>query len=238
MTTNNFFSEADAVKLAGVSPRTLLRFQEAGYLTVHTNADGTRGYQRAQIEEIFSVASAPIGHECTPAVETNPDSTEDLEITEIDDKSDASQKYQAAPAGSTISEQPVFTSDEPLSDAVELQRLRNLLEMQERILDAKDNEISDLKNQRAWLRERIEKLEEKSDRDQILLLSETQTIRSLIAYQEERRSSSKLSVKNLLAWLGLAPSSDLTTIPQNNDFGQKQTTPSSSRTIDVPRTAN
>jgi hypothetical protein len=91
--------------------------------------------------------------------------------------------------------------------AIEILKLRNVISLQEKLLDTKDAEILDLKGQRDWLRARVEKLEEKSDRDQILLLSETQTIRKLISIQEQRRSP----VNRLLEWLGIAPQGTLGT---------------------------
>jgi hypothetical protein len=120
----------------------------------------------------------------------------------------------------------------------EVARLRNLLTMQERILDSKDDEIADLRSQRAWLRERIEKLEEKSDRDQILLLSETQMIRSLIAYQETRKST----FRQFLEWTGIVRGQQQqASLPQSQqgDYHSSSSSQSgSSRTIDVSIASN
>lgn len=93
------------------------------------------------------------------------------------------------------------TSDEGAATIErEITRLKNLIELQETLLDARDSEIKGLKEERQWLRTRIEKLEEKGERDQILLLSETQTIRKLIVVQEK-----KGALKQLLTWVGLLP---------------------------------
>jgi hypothetical protein len=102
------------------------------------------------------------------------------------------------------------------------------------MLDSKDDEIADLRNQRAWLRERIEKLEEKSDRDQILLLQETQTIRQLIAVQESKKSV----VQQVLEWIGVTKSTEVATIPSNSDYSQKKSPVAGSRTIEVEKAAN
>ncbi len=115
---------------------------------------------------------------------------------------------------------------------IEIERLKNLLAIQERMLDEKDDQIADLKNQRTWLRERVEKLEEKSDRDQILLLSETQTIRSLIAYQESRKST----VRQVLEWLGF--SNRDTSRPALNKPIDSSSHAQTGRTIEVQRAAN
>jgi hypothetical protein len=238
-------SEHEAARIAGVSLRTLLRFSEAGYLTLHSSSDGSQKYERSQVEEIFGASStaaiptsapeATIVNEsqitgealtCADPEETCEPTTE-CELTQRDSDEDVDHRADPAPQPDA---QMILLSDE-------VARLRNLLAMQERILDSKDDEIADLRSQRAWLRERIEKLEEKSDRDQILLLSETQMIRSLIAYQESRKST----FRQFLEWAGLVRDSSTTSLPQpqSSDYNSKSsTTPGSSRTIDVSKAVN
>ena len=82
----------------------------------------------------------------------------------------------------------------------EIHRLQTVLSLHEKLLEAREAEIRELKDERSWLRTRIERLDEKSDRDQILLLSETQTIRRLITHQNEPR---KGPVRAALEWLGV-----------------------------------
>jgi hypothetical protein len=83
----------------------------------------------------------------------------------------------------------------------ELQKQRTIFEMHERLLLIREEEIRSLKEEREWLRTRVEKLEEKGARDQLLLLSETQTIKALITIQEQRRSP----IRQALEWLGFIP---------------------------------
>ena len=117
----------------------------------------------------------------------------------------------------------------PLNE--EIQRLKNLVSLQERILDMKDSEIQDLRSQRDWLKTRVEKLEEKGDRDQVLLLSETQAIRQLIGLQQKRPSA----IRSLLEWLGLGNSEAIPALPSNQDIA---TTGGSQSTIVVNKAAN
>jgi hypothetical protein len=117
----------------------------------------------------------------------------------------------------------------PLNE--EIQRLKNLVSLQERILDMKESEIQDLRSQRDWLKTRVEKLEEKGDRDQVLLLSETQALRQLIGLQQKRPSA----IRSLLEWLGLGNSESLPALPSNQDIA---TTGSSQSTIVVNKAAN
>lgn len=83
--------------------------------------------------------------------------------------------------------------------AREVARLKNIIALQEKVLEMRDRQVSDLEEQRRWLRERIEKLEEKGDRDQLLLLAEAQTIRKMITNQESRRNTWRAA----LEWFGL-----------------------------------
>lgn len=144
----------------------------------------------------------------------------DLEDPTLPNKSDPS-----------VMQSPKMESFDRLVSASELERLQNLISIQEKMLDSKEDEIADLKNQRAWLRERIERLEEKGERDQILLLSETQTIRSLISYQENKRSP----VRQLLEWMGLAKPEEAETSKSASGAHPRTTT---HRTIEVGKVAN
>ena len=114
----------------------------------------------------------------------------------------------------------------------ELQRLGNLVNLQERILDMKDSELQDLRSQRDWLRTRVEKLEEKGDRDQVLLLSETQAIRQLIGLQNRPRST----MRSVLDWFGLGSSESTRQLASNEDLSQPERKGTS--TIVVNRAAN
>jgi hypothetical protein len=69
------------------------------------------------------------------------------------------------------------------------------------LIETKDAEIADLKNQRAWLQQRIEKLEQQSDRDRLLLLSESHTIKQLVAIEANRKSK----LRATLEFFGIVP---------------------------------
>ena len=244
MTFNDLVSETEAAELAGVSARTLLRFSESGYLTVNLTLDGSRSYSRGQILEIFGAPSTaapyvsePRTTECASAstacnASTTVDTTEHPLVDEPSREEIATADAPSATSETSAFEQHTIASTPPQNE--EVARLRNLIEMQERMLDAKDDEIADLRNQRAWLRERVEKLEEKSDRDQILLLQETQTIRQLISVQESKKSV----VQHVLEWIGVTRPAEIATIPSNNDYSQKKPSTAGSRTIAVEKAAH
>ena len=74
------------------------------------------------------------------------------------------------------------------------------MDLFERLLDLREQELADLRRERDWLRNRVEKLEEKGDRDQLLLLSETQALHRLITQYDQKRSP----VRAALTWLGFS----------------------------------
>ncbi len=82
---------------------------------------------------------------------------------------------------------------------IELMKLQKVNEVNELIIKLREKEIEELKQERNWLRQRVERLEEKGERDQILLLSETQLMKQLLIQQKE----SRFSLKGALQWLGL-----------------------------------
>ena len=111
-----------------------------------------------------------------------------------------------ASANSTTQPEATPTASSPAADTArvaleqEISRLRSAYENQERLLELKDLQIKQSQEQCDWLKQRLEKLEDKAERDQLLLLAETQTIRRLINIQEQKKSPVRLA----LEWLGLA----------------------------------
>ena len=81
----------------------------------------------------------------------------------------------------------------------ELAKLVERNQLQEKLLQQRETQIKDLEEQRTWLKTRLEKLEEKGERDQLLLLAESQTVRKLVHIQENNKSV----VRQALEWLGL-----------------------------------
>lgn len=215
MTMGDRITETEAVSTAGVSARTLQRFQESGYLDVTTSSDGSKLYLRSQIVEIFGAAEAL---STSPGVESETQHT--TRTTEVHEDLNARPRA-ATTERRTPSDLRSETADSTAGDGDEreLQRLRNLVALQERILDMKDAEVTDLRSQRDWLRARIERLEEKAERDQILLLSETQTIRKLVSLNEGRRSA----FQNILEWLGISKQVEVKTLAAPKDYVDSET---------------
>jgi hypothetical protein len=238
----DFVSETEAVSIAGVSSKTLKRFTDAGYLHVEIEPDGLRLYSRGEIHEIFGA------HQGKSSVSQG--SFDDVYPPE-QDLSEPNKTESALEGRTSTIAHPIYSDDDQDSyysevstnghyaekaeraDSAdidhEVARLRNLVNLQERILDMKEGEIADLRAQRDWLQRRVEKLEEKGDRDQILLLSETQTIRRLVTMQESKRST----MRQILDWLGLTPAPQQ--VPQ---IGPQASYTSHENAIEVRKAAN
>lgn len=224
----NYISEAEAAQCAGVSLSTLARFVEAGYLEIEQDADGVRLFSRRAVETLFGITpSTPRPTAASPIKEKEVvlgSSRKETSSTASFSGSSTSQPFSAdtpATSAETIEPTPVTTAAQeipaqavtvaplpastpnnaPAIDRLEREvaKFKNIIELQEKILEMKDQQIKSLSSERDWLRERQEKLEQKAERDQLLLLAETQTIRQLISIQERRRSP----LRSALEWIGL-----------------------------------
>jgi hypothetical protein len=239
MGVEHFISEAEAAQRSGVSVRTLHRFSEAGYLRLQTGHGGERLYDQRELDEIFGAHrdTNPQGQ-----VNSGAEAATNIELhSETHFESppqDRSSSVTETPHANAAEAIPVAAEQSAEEDtsiyAIEILKLRNVIALQERLLDTKDAEIADLKSQREWLRARVEKLEEKSDRDQILLLSETQTIRKLITLQEQKRSG----LRQFLEWVGLAPQPQVKALGTQSEYVNSDTVSTASRTIEVKEAAN
>ncbi len=118
------------------------------------------------------------------------------------------EKFVTPGSSATISTAELSSAAAVASHELEeISKLKNILSLQEKILDMKDERIRSLMQETGWLRERIEKLEQKSERDQLLILSESQTVRRLIIMSHEKKSP----LRTALEWLGLVTPSLVST---------------------------
>lgn len=84
----------------------------------------------------------------------------------------------------TLSEQITVEVDEDL-EIESPQGLSTLVQINKQL----QQQIQDIKEEREWLKKRIEVLESRSEREQMLSLSDSETIRRLIAAQQEKKKS-------------------------------------------------
>lgn len=205
----DFITETEAASFTGVSVATLARFAEAGYLHVENDSDGLRLFSKPELKDVFGLQESlhksietvrePALHEAPRASSFKPpDMNFDREPYKHDHlafESPDSVKKEAAPLSSAPKE-----SGPPIVHLLEgeIAKLKNIVAMQEKILELKDQDNRSLREDRDWLRTRVERQEQKGERDQLLLLSETQMIRKLISINEPKKSS----IRSALEWLG------------------------------------
>lgn len=190
------FSLEEAINFVGVSEKTFNRFLSAGYFSPHLS-DGKEVFSADEIAKVFGVK---LPEEKIPVLEK-------LQVSNEEISENVTEEIT-----SEIKEELVFPEIQISANlSNEVEKLKQINNLQEQLLDMKDKEIADLKEQRAWLQERYTKMEEKSERDQLLLISETQMLTKIIANQ-----SKKSTWQRALTWLGLEEEEKQTTVFHKN----------------------
>ncbi len=233
MSNKSFLTEPEAATFSGVSVQTLSRFAEAGYLTVETSSEGERSYSRDDITSVFGISEGSLArkveesHDAPEVVSSQssviqfPSKKEDADIiqkpapVEQVESESFEEGLEEPVQGQDIQAEKNATGDTPVLDG-ELARMQNIIDIQEKILDMRDEQLKEVRKERDWLRERVERLEQKAERDQLLLLAETQTLRQLITH--EKRSP----VRATLEWLGFVePQKEPVARSNSIDHGKK-----------------
>jgi hypothetical protein len=199
MGLQDLVSESEAAAYAGVSSATLNRFAEAGYLRIESDAEGLRLYSMSELSSVFGLGAIS-GTRGSVSTKTSSSPKPPLEPGNGVTTLSQALQFEPSPA---LFDPPIDGDGAQTAPALEreLSKLKSVTQLQEKLLDMKEAELRDLQEQRSWLKTRLERLEEKAERDQLLLLSETQTIRKLINIEEQRKSPLRLA----LEWLGFAP---------------------------------
>ncbi len=215
--TAELISENEAAKIARVSTSTLARFAEAGYFQVEVQGP-ERLYSKRALSSVFGVSFPdssgtaqrenviPFPQQNIPVPETQQTPVEKSLATPAAETTLASPELVETPVpaaaidpmwGTTLEER----KNEQRQADMQSAHFRQIIEMHADILSRQEREIEGLKTEREWLRRRIEKLEEKAERDQVLLLSEAQTVKQLIQMQAQRKSTMRIA----LEWFGIIP---------------------------------
>ena len=209
MGMRELIAESEAASFAGVSVRTFRRFRDSGYLTTEYDADGLALYDKDEVGKLFGIAReitiTAIPHAVAAAGEVRNEKVIDLRLASAVGAREAAVRPAAMPQLSGDTETAYSLLE------TEIEKMKHVLELQERLLEERERELHQVMSERDWLRKRVERLEEQNERDQILLLSETQTVRKLVNVHVQRRSP----VKALLNWLGLeTPQAQLPVLPE------------------------
>ena len=211
-------SEDQAAALARVSPSTLARYAEAGYFQVEQTS-GERLYSRRALSAVFGITIPVDTESSTTSVRENvipfPTPTNRGDVAENQSTVAVSDAVEVPDALSECTSEP--SPESPIEDPAPLEvgdlsieasptesespvsDFTNIIKMHADILSRQEREIEDLRSERDWLRKRVENLEQKAERDQVLLMSEAQTVKQLILLQAQKKST----LRAALDWLGV-----------------------------------
>ena len=190
-------SEEESAKVAEVGVDTIRQYMQCGLLDPVIK-DHRTFFQEVDIRTLFftrtPAAAKTKPESSTVPVESKPES---IAAKPIVDPDSAKAPSETA-SGPTVEVSPVLTAETVVASSVtqHLPSIANaeLLEITKTLRE----QIHILRDERDWLRERVEKLESRSDREQMLLLSESENVRKLIQQGESKR----LSWLRALPWFG------------------------------------
>jgi len=169
----NYFTELEAAQAAGVSNETIREFTSIGLLKEQLQGE-KKVYSRGNLESVFQNIKEPQQVEIAP-----------IEAEKITSPVPAAQDHAK-------NESPSQTVDahntEPLTAQIEVQRGDSA---EPSIVDNRSFEVMELnqslreqiqllREERDWLRKRVENLEVRGERDQMLLISESRTVQTLL----------------------------------------------------------
>jgi len=204
--SSDCISQSQAAILCGVSPATLDCFIETGYLRVERQDVGGRLLSRKELSRVFGIAlraepqpeppqaerRSAIRKLGSHTIEVTQEATSDepLDYHHSDVELPAVEKLEKSIEGGGKYSPPITLEQE-------LSKLKTIVEVQEQALQHRDEQIHDLRRERDWLKERVERMEQAAQRDQLLLLAEKESVRRLISYQQ------RSPLRATLQWLGL-----------------------------------
>lgn len=202
MSMENFISEIEASKLAAVSGQTLIRFAEAGYLRVDVRSDGEKAFLKDEIVDLFGLEERkdiPVRKSPTPNFTRFAPLSSELDNLESSADETIIDIQLASEPSPLATEEPSPTKRGAIQFLEqEIQRLRSSLHLREKELELRESELRSLREDRDWLRNRVERLEDQSEREQLLLMANAQNLRKLIGTVDQK----KRPMRAALEWLG------------------------------------
>ena len=209
-TDSNLLSAEESANIAGVSKETIEQYVSYGLLEpiVHNNE---AKFRESDIRSLFYTrVSKP---KTEPAKKHSPMPIDDEEVPSLSQilSETTAESEKIAPSDDEAIEEKSALSEED-STAGKNESLNSKIEKQEvpdstvnpdkDLLSSLNAQIELLREERDWLRERVERLETRADREQMLLLSESETVRSLLRSTEVRAKPEPFWKKALsLPWL-------------------------------------
>ncbi len=187
MGVEEFIGEVEAAQLSGVNTKTLNRFALAGYLKPEVDSDGFKLYSKRELCSVFRIKAPNViqftreptnEQSATEQSSTEPELPNEPELSE----GNVALKPDIKPLEINSSSRALESLD------YENERLRAINAMSDQLLEHLEKRIHDLTKERDWLRAQIEQLNEQVSRDQVLLLTQSQTIAEVLSKQLNRPS--------------------------------------------------
>ena len=216
MSASELLSVTDCATLCRVSEDTIREYARLGFLTAQGDGEQMR-FKEAELRTIFGISvpktnTAPIaaGEKAVTdsPIEDNssaPDSKaqetptflrEQIEVAKTDNDSAFSgesfvERFRRM-RGEAPEPQVSEASDEWGTFQIRGRLAREESAQDDRLLSVLNSQLAEevkmLREERDWLRQRLEKLEARSERDQMLLLSESENVRGLVDMHQNRKS--------------------------------------------------
>jgi hypothetical protein len=178
-----YFTELEAAEAAGVSLDTIKEFITLGVLKLNP-ADAV--YSQNYLTQADLIASFHSLKDLGVTVEIpKPPQEKPTAVAEAADPEPVAEQVE-------VTTSPASSVETDHGSTFIEHRSFELLDLNKALKD----QIEILKQERDWLRTRVEKLEIRTERDQLLLMSETKTVQSLLPHHTERKG-----FWSLLPWL-------------------------------------
>ncbi len=184
---NSYLNLAEAIEITGLNEKTLQRFINAGYIQTREDNELTL-LKISDLNKTFGLTVAE--------PEIAPNSELKIEITnlsESEEQEEAIEAPKAEPKSAYVEIAPNIERQK-LDDSI----LEKVIALQDRLIEDKEAQLNEQQREIKWLRTRIEKLEDQSEKDKILLLSGNQTINRLIELSGQKQGW----FGRTLTWLG------------------------------------
>lgn len=175
MGVEEFIGEVEASQLSGVNAKTLNRFALAGYLKPEIDSDGFKLYSKRELCSVFRIKT--------------PNVLQFVREPELTTNGNVALKTEEEELTQSVSA-PTHDSSSKVLEGLdyENERLRAINALNDQLLEQLEKRIHDLTKERDWLRAQIENLNEQVSRDQVLLLTQSQTMAEVLSKQLNRPS--------------------------------------------------
>lgn len=170
---DQLMSIEECAVFAGVSIDTVGQYAEFGLLP-SVDLQGSRFFKEQDVRSVFHLSS-------NQKVQVKVASAQEQPVEQASESISLAEQITVIP----LSQEIEITGSPKESSRGESLRIIELLQLSQTLRE----QLEMVKEERDWLRTRLERLEARSEREQMLLLSESETVRSLISQRNDKKRS-------------------------------------------------